>query len=203
MSNFSNSLKDSIITAFGIPNYSPNFNSQFLICTGQELARRSNITNEGIVVMPKHFQTSKSMSFQQTGKTAAILSFPGSGNAWVRQLIETTTGIYTGSYQDCDNSYTISGGMIGEGVYTDNVIAVKMHNTGLTVLQRSALQWLYKHIIIYIVRNPFDAILAEYNRSQSSHKDHLIAHVSTATNFGGYNRVTYCLVHELATMYYE
>ena len=68
--------------------------------------------------------------------------------------------------------------MIGEGVFTDNVIAVKIHYTYPT-----ALQWLYKHVIIYIVRNPFDAILAEYNRSQSL-KVHLTAHVSTATKFG-------------------
>ena len=30
----------------------------------------------------------------------ALASFPGSGNTWVRYLIERATGIYTGSYYD-------------------------------------------------------------------------------------------------------
>ena len=63
----------------------------------------------------------------------------------------TNTGIYTGTYKGCDVSY-ICNGMIGEGVYTDNVIAVKIHfpinDFGLVA-------------IIYVVRNPFNAILAD------------------------------------------
>ena len=30
-------------------------------------------------------------------KRAGIISFPGSGNTWIRHLIEQATGIYTGS----------------------------------------------------------------------------------------------------------
>ena len=180
LSKLSNSQKDSIVTAFGVPNFSPNFINQFLICAGRELSRRSvNITSDGNVVMPKHFQKCKSRSFQKNRNTVALLSFPGSGNSWVRQLLETTTGTYTGAYQDCDDSYIISGGMIGEGVYTDNVIAVKIHGA-----IGGALQWLYQHNIIYIVRNPFDTILAEWKRSLASHKVHLTAHVATSADFG-------------------
>ncbi|XP_065902941.1 WSCD family member GA21586-like isoform X2 [Dysidea avara] len=176
---FSDSQKDSIVTTFGVPNFSSTFNDQFLQCTGRELGRRPvNVTNEGNVVMPKHFQKCKSMNFQKTGNTVALLSFPGSGNSWVRQLIETTTGIYTGTYKDCDESYIISGGMIGEGIDTDNVIAVKIHAIN------GAPHWLYPHNIIYIIRNPFDAILAEWNRISSSRKVHFTAHVSTTADFG-------------------
>ena len=96
----------------------------------------------------------------------------------MRQLIETTTGIYTGVYSDCDDSYVVTSGMIGEGVYTDNVIAVKAHN----VPGSRKLAWLQKHDRIYIVRNPFDAILSEWNRRNSA--QHLSAHVSTTTIFG-------------------
>ena len=44
--------------------------------------------------------------------------------------------------------------MIG-GVYTDNVIAIKTH------FPYNDLQWLHERNVIYVVRNPFDAILAE------------------------------------------
>ena len=180
--DFTESQIDNIITAFGIPNLnSSNFKEQMLACTGLTLAKAKkpvNITSDGNVVMPKHFQKCKSMSFQMTGKTVALFSFPGSGNSWMRQLIETTTGIYTGTYQDCDDSY-IFNGMIGEGVYTDNVIAVKIHfpNT-------DDQKWLDERSIIYVVRNPFDAILAEWNRQKSASKNHDMAHLSTTTVFG-------------------
>ena len=180
---FSGSQIANFVNDFGVPGnlFSSTFNQQFLVCTGQALAKAKkpvNITNEGNVVMPKHFQKCKSISFQKNRKTVALLSFPGSGNSWVRQLLETTTGIYTGTYKDCDESY-ISKGMIGEGVYTDNVITVKLHFP-----QTNDLKWLYKHNIIYVVRNPFDAILAEWNRWRSAFKDHSTAHLSTTTVFG-------------------
>ena len=177
---FSETQIDNTLTAFGVPILdSLTFKRQFLICAGTRLVLQQfvNITNEGNVVMPKHFQKCKSMSFQKNRKTVALLSFPGSGNSWVRQLIETTTGIYTGAYQDCDDSY-IFNGMIGEGIYTDNVIAVKMHY----VPGSHKLSWLQRHNVIYVVRNPFDAILSEWNRRNSA--QHLIAHVSTTTAFG-------------------
>ena len=180
--NFTESQIDGIIAAFGIPNLNSSiFKEQLLTCTGLTLAKAKKsvkVTDEGNVVMPKHFQKCKSMSFQKNRKTVALFSFPGSGNSWVRQLLETTTGIYTGTYKDCDNTY-ISNGMIGEGVYTDNVIAVKIHRPNT-----DDLKWLYRHSIIYVVRNPFDAILAEWNRWQSSFEDHDTAHLSTTTEFG-------------------
>ena len=172
---------DHIITSFGANLNSSNFKDQLLACTGLTLAKGKkpvNITNEGSVIMPQPFQKCKNMSFQKTGKATALLSFPGSGNSWVQQLIETTTGIYTGTYKDCDDSY-IYNGMIGEGVYTDNVIAVKIHYP-----DTNDKKWLYKRNIIYVVRNPFDAILAEWNRLKSAMKDHKTAHLSTTTVFG-------------------
>jgi len=185
--NFTGSQIDSIITALGVPNLdSLNFKQQLLACTGLTFAKSKkpvNFTDEGNVVMPRHFQTCKNMSFQKTGKTVALLSFPGSGNSWVRQLIETTTGIYTGTYKDCDFSY-ISNGMIGEGVYTDNVIAIKIH------FPFDNLKWLHEHNVIYVVRNPFDAIFAEWNRQKSASKNYKLAHISTTTIFGKYHVYT-------------
>ena len=178
--NYSASQINNFVTDFGVPNLnSEAFKQHFLVCTGQTLAKQFvNFTDKGKVVMPKHFQTCKSMSFQKTGKTVVLLSFPGSGNSWVRQLIEMMTGIYTGTYEDCDESY-ISYGMIGEGIFTDNVIAVKIHYP-----REEDLKWLYQHNIIYVVRNPFNAILAEWNRKMSVLKDSKTAHISSTTDFG-------------------
>ena len=174
--NFLGELSESqisnVVDAFGVPNLNSSIlNRQFLACPGLYLIKRA-VNFDGKIDVPKHFQNCKMMSFQRSGITAALLSFPGSGNSWVRQLLETTTGIYTGAYKDCDLSY-INAGMIGEGVYTNNVIAVKIHFPNHADLMLT-------HKIIYIIRNPFDAILAEWNRRQSVMRDRLTAHVSTA-----------------------
>ena len=67
--------------AFGVPNLnSLTFKQQFLACAGKKLVEQTeNLSDEGKVVMPKHYQTYKNMSFQKTGKTVALLSFSGSG----------------------------------------------------------------------------------------------------------------------------
>ena len=106
--------------------------------------------------VPKPFHNCKKMSFQDFGIPTMLVSFPGSGNSWVRQLLESATGIYTGSDRDCDLDY-IKIGMLGEGITSQNVIAVKFH---LGVLPTD---WPFKKVI-YIIRNPYDAIVAEYQR---------------------------------------
>ena len=179
--NYSETQIGNFVADFGVPSLnSTPFNRQLVICAGLTLAKQFvNITNDGNVVMPKHFQKCKSMSFQKNRKTVALLSFPGSGNSWVRQLLETTTGIYTGTYKDCDISY-ITNGMIGEGVYTDNVIAVKIH-----FVTKGELPWFRGRNIIYVVRNPFNAILAEWKRMTSFLKNkNLEAHISNNATFG-------------------
>jgi len=90
-----------------------------------------------------------------------LASFPGSGNTWARLLIEDGTGVYTGSVY-IDKSLGNSG-FLGEFEEKDSgtTIAVKCHGfNGL------ALQGIAKGVIL-LVRNPFDAILAEWNRRRS------------------------------------
>ena len=77
----------------------------------------------------------------------------------MRQLLEATTGIYTGSHRDCDINY-IEVGMLGEGIVSDNVIAVKFHLGPLPE------KWQFKKVI-YIIRNPYDATIADYQRQFS------------------------------------
>ena len=111
--------------------------------------------------VPKPFHNCKKMSFRDSGIPTMLVSFPGSGNSWVRQLLESTTGIYTGSDRDCDLDY-IKIGMLGEGITSQNVIAVKFH-WGLLP------RWPFKKVI-YIIRNPYDAIAAEYQRFSAAAK---------------------------------
>ncbi|XP_071790324.1 sialate:O-sulfotransferase 2-like isoform X2 [Asterias amurensis] len=87
----------------------------------------------------------------------ALASFPGSGNTWVRYLIERATGIYTGSiYNDKD---LFNKGFKGElkDWRKGTTIAVKTHNPDPKRISE------YKAVIL-IIRNPYNAIIAEHNR---------------------------------------
>ena len=136
----------------------------FLRCTGMRLLRKLR----GKKVKCKHLSSSlsipqscqhcKNMSFQSSGPVVALASFAGSGNSWVRQILESATGIYTGAMY-CDSSY-INAGMIGEGVDTNNVIAIKAHYVPSFVKKL-----LNNDKAIYIIRSPFGAILSEHNRN--------------------------------------
>jgi len=163
---------DEIANIFGFPslNYSVKLKRQFLDCSGIKLLKWC-IKEGGTLHIPKHFQTCKNMSFQKSRDFVALLSFPGSGNSWVRQLLETTTGIYTGALY-CDPNY-IHAGMFGEGIQNSNVLVMKIHF-------HPNPKWLPERIM-YIVRNPFDCILAEWNRLLQEKKHPMIQHTAIAS----------------------
>ena len=59
------------------------------------------------------------------GPITGLLSFPGSGNTWLRYLIQKTTGILTGSvYND---KRLRNNGFPGEHLSDGTVIAIKSH----------------------------------------------------------------------------
>ena len=89
----------------------------------------------------------------------ALASFPGSGNTWLRYLLEQVTAVFTGS-QECDLVLKASG-LLGEGVRSSNVLVVKTHDP--SDLIETTPQRRFKAAIV-LMRNPFDAILAEYHR---------------------------------------
>ena len=89
----------------------------------------------------------------------ALASFPGSGNTWLRYLLEQMTGVFTGS-QECDIVLKASG-LLGEGVQSSNVLVVKTHNPSDLIEMTPKRH--FKAAVV-LVRNPFDAILAEYHR---------------------------------------
>ena len=143
---------EDLIRKIGVDNLTSEISQQqFLSCSGISILQSSPAR-----IPPSH-QHCKKMSFKSSGLVVALESFPGSGNSWVRQLLESATGVYTGAVY-CDKSY-IEKGMIGEGVTTENVIAIKTHAS-----PNVAKEVINPDKAIYVIRNPFEAILANYNR---------------------------------------
>ena len=155
LSTFSPLEVREVIQDIGVSNLtSETSRKQFLNCSGIEILGGS--LQLPIHIPPSH-QHCKKMRFQSSGPIVALGSFAGSGNSWVRQLLESATGIYTGAIY-CDPSY-IAAGMIGEGITTENVLAIKCHASPSTT--KSLLN---HDKVIYIVRSPFGAIISEENR---------------------------------------
>lgn len=91
-----------------------------------------------------------------------LVSFPGSGNSWLRYLIQQATGIATGSVY-LDESLATLAGFPGEGIQNRSVIAVKTHQMpGKKDFDR----------VLILIRHPMDAIKAEFNRRAFGHIHH-------------------------------
>ena len=132
---------------------------QFLFCAGIVILRNLNGSQpKSPITAPPSLQHCKKMSFKNSGPVVALASVPGSGNSWVRQLLESATGIYTGAVY-CDPAY-VKAGMIAELIDTNNVLAVKIHYVPSYVTKI-----LHNDKAVYIVRSPFGTILAENNRN--------------------------------------
>lgn len=88
-----------------------------------------------------------------------LTSFPGSGNTWARTLLEDVTGYYTGSVY-VDKSLAIKG-LIGEYEEAGNgrTIGIKAHGMNGMAKQSAG--------VILLIRNPYDAMLSEFNRRES------------------------------------
>lgn len=89
-----------------------------------------------------------------------LTSFPGSGNTWARTLVEDITGYYTGSVY-VDKSLGREG-LLGEyeDPHNGRTIAIKAH--GMNGMAKKAAG------VILLIRNPFDAMLSEFNRRESA-----------------------------------
>ena len=136
----------------------------FIYCTGKFLLQmlKDKQPNSPMAKhIPPSFQHCKNMSFKSSGPLVALASFPSSGNSWVRQLLEAATGIYTGAANGYCDLYYVKAGMIGENVGTNNVLVVKAHGspTQINDIAKNPQK------VIYLVRNPFEVILAEKHRN--------------------------------------
>ena len=95
---------------------------------------------------------------QHSLPTRALVSYPGSGNTWLRVLIEAATGVFTGSiYEDED---IIDRGHLGEQVdFRD----------GTTILQKAHAVYpmniskLFGGKGVLLIRNPYKALISSWN----------------------------------------
>lgn len=100
----------------------------------------------------------------------ALISFPGSGNTWVRQILEAVSGVCTGSTM-CDMSLRAQG-FTGESIHSGSVLVVKTHNSVPNWIVNSeslAEDVPHFHSAILIIRSPFDAMVSEWSRRVSNH----------------------------------
>jgi len=133
-------------------------------------------------------------------KLTALVSFPRSGNTWLRTLIEKSTGYQTSSVY-CDTSLS----SFKAECTQSNLFLMKTHeeNTSITIQNRPRN---YDQFI-YLVRNPFDAILSYYHYSQSeknptkqdrnAHEAGLYVHTTIALS-----SVSITMVEDMVIAYY-
>ena len=101
----------------------------------------------------------------------ALASFPGSGNTWVRGLLQKASGYCTGSLY-CDTDLRRHG-FSGEAVAGPAVLVVKTHKADGTFKhnwstnQSSRIKF---SSAILIVRDPFFALVSERHRTAFVHK---------------------------------
>lgn len=116
----------------------------------------------------------------------ALASSEGSGNTWIRGLLERASGICTG-FNFCDYVMRMKG-FIGENINTGSVLVVKTHMdtpnwTGSSKKHPNKFEGKYGSCI-FLVRNPYDALIAEWNRRLTNNvliKKHL-PHNESHTN---------------------
>ena len=113
------------------------------------------------------------------GPVVALASFHGSGNTWVRHLLEQASGVFTGSIY-CDQS--LKRVFPGEQVVGGGVLAVKTHQCDSTELPLDVQKALGKKSYdkaIVLVRDPFDALISEANRRWNTRRT-IDSHVGLA-----------------------
>ena len=93
----------------------------------------------------------------------ALASSEGSGNTWLRGLLEKATGICTGFCCDVEMRQQ---GFPGEGISSGKVLVVKTHIIGPQWIgQKKKLSWEGSYgSAVVLVRNPARAVIAERNR---------------------------------------
>lgn len=108
----------------------------------------------------RHLPQRASSSGSKGRELTALVSFPGSGNTWLRYLLQQSTGIFTGSvYKDYG---LLKSGFPAENIANSSVLVVKTHEWGPNA-------WAPYGKAILLIRDPEKAILAEFNRQSGGH----------------------------------
>eukprot|EP01041_Mallomonas_annulata_P013498 gene13498-28628_t len=126
------------------------------------------------ICQTKYAHSTTYLPISATAIPPLLYSFPGSGNTWCRVLLDYATGIFSGSvYHDID----LMDALPGEAVCNRRVSVIKAHPHMQTfkILQTTGLlpgkctQGGINQFerIIFLIRNPFDAIWSEFQRRAS------------------------------------
>ena len=103
------------------------------------------------------------------GRRAVALASPeGSGNTWLRGVLEKATGICTGFC--CCDAEMRARGFVGEGIMSGKVLVVKTHIAfPQWIGQVKKLRWegSYDSAIV-LIRNPAKSVIAEWNRRMTN-----------------------------------
>jgi len=113
----------------------------------------------------------------------ALVSYPGSGNSWTRYLLESGSGVFTGSiYQDPRISSKLRGELAN---FTDgSTLVQKTHHRSIFTEKTDnyGLEWRKAHVQkfigggVLIIRNPFTAIMSHWNYAKT------LSHTVVATD---------------------
>lgn len=100
-------------------------------------------------------------------RAVALASPEGSGNTWLRGLLEKATGVCTGFC--CCDTETRARGFVGEGIMSGKVLVVKTHiDFPQWIGQVKKLKWEGSYgSAILLIRNPAKAMIAEWNRKRT------------------------------------
>ena len=113
----------------------------------------------------------------------ALNSQEGSGNTWLRGLLEKATGICTGFY-GCDYAMRAEG-FLGESIKSGHVLVVKTHvHIPKWKGERSDPKLNYESAYgsgVFLIRNPARGMIAEWNRL-TTHSSH--TNVASENRFG-------------------
>lgn len=130
----------------------------------EEDQRRYNSCFQKVKSYKGHPQDGQCHFMSQTHRgPVALASYPGSGNTWLRGLLETATGICTG-FEFCDISMRVKG-FAGENIVSGAVSVVKTHGypRWKNKMTRHGSSVHFDSAVV-LVRNPLHAIVAEWNR---------------------------------------
>lgn len=112
-----------------------------------------------------------------------LVSYPRSGNSFLRKLLESSTNIITGS--DSRPNRTLSASLLqcgfqGEGITDNSVWVVKSHFP-----ERLGFVRLEVNRVILLVRNPFDAILSYFHMALTNTHDKNLSDRVSSSIFAG------------------
>jgi len=112
------------------------------------------------------------IKFATSGSLAptALVSFPGSGNSWIRYLLESGSGVFTGSvYRDKIMAEKLRGELAN---FTDgSTLVQKTHHRAIFTdkTDHYDMGWRVNHVRqfvgggILVIRNPYQAIISFWN----------------------------------------